>query len=116
MGPSVYGPVSYTHLDVYKRQVADYIFAKAMQGETPRLADVISQVEEAADQEKITALSEYEIPSDTADLEKLMTETIRTIRLNSLEDEVRSNDDLQKLQEIINQKRALQALRIEILP
>ncbi|MFR2466856.1 MAG: hypothetical protein ACLTA1_13955, partial [Clostridia bacterium] len=65
---------------------------------------------------KITALSEYEIPSDTADLEKLMTETIRTIRLNSLEDEVRSNDDLQKLQEIINQKRALQALRIEILP
>jgi DNA primase len=98
------------------RIVADYIFAKAMQGETPRLADVISQVEEAADQEKITALSEYEIPSDTADLEKLMTETIRTIRLNSLEDEVRSNDDLQKLQEIINQKRALQALRIEILP
>ncbi len=98
------------------RIVADYIFAKVIQGETPRLADVISQVEEAADQEKITALSGYEIPSDAAELGKLLTETIRTIRLNNLEDEVRSNDDLQKLQEIINQKRALQALRIEILP
>ncbi len=90
------------------RIVADYIFAKVIQGETPRLADVISQVEEAADQEKITALSGYEIPSDAAELGKLLTETIRTIRLNNLEDEVRSNDDLQK--------RALQALRIEILP
>lgn len=49
------------------RIVADYIFAKVIQGETPRLADVISQVEEAADQEKITALSGYEIPSDAAE-------------------------------------------------
>lgn len=100
--------------DKVYQAVADYIFGELRSGRRPQLADVISCGESAQEQEMISALSAFELPADKDALEKFLTETVRTLRMQSLEDSIRSGSDLETLQEAINQKRALQTLKLTI--
>jgi DNA primase len=96
------------------RKVADYIFGMGERGEPYRLADIISQVEDIHDQEKVSSLAMLSLPENLADWEKFLTETIRTLKLQRLEEELRTQDDLTALQAAIQQKKELQNLQIHL--
>lgn len=95
-------------------QIAVYLFDRAGRGEKILAADIISQAAEQADQEKITKLMTYTIPDSREELEKLLTDTIRAIKAESLEQKLRSMEDLEELQDAIHQKRGLQRLWIHL--
>ena len=101
-------------LDEFYATVAQYVFKQLKAGNKPQLADVISCFDTTEQQEKVSALSSFELPEERAELEKFLTETVRTLKTESIDETIRSGDDLQALQEAINQKRALQTLKITI--
>ena len=94
--------------------VADFVFKKLRNGDKPQLADVISCFDTAEQQEKVSALASFELPEERGDLEKFLTETVRTLKTESIDEAIRSGSDLEALQEAINQKRALQTLKLII--
>ncbi len=100
--------------DVFYHTVADYVFRKLKAGDTPQLADVISCFDTTEQQEKVSALASFELPEERGDLEKFLTETVRTLKTESIDEAIRNGDDLEALQEAINQKRALQTLKLII--
>ncbi len=100
--------------DVFYHTVADYVFKKLRAGDKPQLADVISCFDTTEQQEKVSALASFELPEDRSDLEKFLTETVRTLKTESIDEAIRSGSDLEALQEAINQKRALQTLKLVI--
>lgn len=95
-------------------EVAQYVFGKNARGEKAVAADIISQAAEPADQERITKLLTWKVPETVDALEKLMTDTIRSLKAVSLEQKLRTMDDLKELQNVINQKRNLQGLSIRL--
>ncbi|MBR6682843.1 MAG: DNA primase [Firmicutes bacterium] len=101
-------------LEEFYATVAQYVFKQLKAGNKPQLADVISCFDTTEQQEKVSALSSFELPEERAELEKFLTETVRTLKTESIDETIRSGDDLQALQEAINQKRALQTLKITI--
>ena len=94
--------------------VADFVFKKLRNDDKPQLADVISCFDTAEQQEKVSALASFELPEERGDLEKFLTETVRTLKTESIDEAIRSGSDLEALQEAINQKRALQTLKLII--
>ncbi len=100
--------------DVFYHTVAEYVFKKLREGDKPQLADVISCFDTAEQQEKVSALASFELPEERNDLEKFLTETVRTLKTESIDEAIRSGSDLEALQEAINQKRALQTLKLII--
>ena len=94
--------------------VADFVFKKLRNGDKPQLADVISCFDTAEQQEKVSALASFELPEERGDLEKFLTETVRTLKTESIDEAIRSGSDLEALQEAINQKRTLQTLKLII--
>ena len=100
--------------DVFYHTVADYVFKKLKAGDKPQLADVISCFDTAELQEKVSSLASFELPQERSDLEKFLTETVRTLKTESIDEAIRNGDDLEALQEAINQKRALQTLKLVI--
>lgn len=100
--------------DEFYAAVADYVFDQLRQKKTPQLADVISCFDSVAEQEKVSALASFELPEDRLALEKFLTETVRSLKLERMEETIRRGDDLAALQAAINQKKALQDLKITI--
>ncbi len=62
------------------RVVAEYIFAKVMEGQQPLPADVISRFDAVEDQEKVSSMATFTLPEKKDDMEKFLTETIRTLK------------------------------------
>lgn len=100
--------------DEFYAAVASYVFKQLKAGDKPQLADVISCFDTTEQQEKVSSLSSFELPQERTALEKFLTETVRTLKTENIDGTIRSGDDLQALQEAINQKRALQTLKIMI--
>ncbi len=100
--------------DEFYAAVASYVFKQLKAGDKPQLADVISCFDTTEQQEKVSSLSSFELPQERTALEKFLTETVRTLKTETIDGTIRSGDDLQALQEAINQKRALQTLKIMI--
>ena len=96
------------------RIVADYIFNKRQRQESCVLADVISRFEEAEDQERVSSLATLSLPESREEMEKFLTETVRTLKLQRLEESLRTGEDLEALQSVIQQKKALQNLWINL--
>ena len=78
------------------------------------LADGISLCERAEDQERISSLAAVTLPDNRADMEKFLTETIRTLKTQQLEQSLRVQEDLALLQAVIKQKKMLQDLWINL--
>ena len=107
-------------LDLYAR-VADALFRSSEEKRTVMTADLINQGAEAKDQERIAALIHYPQPETREDLDKLLTDTIRKIRMEALESRIAalssgegSREDLEAMQKMIIEKRKLQSLEIHI--
>ncbi len=96
------------------RIVADYIFTEGRRGRPFVLADGISLCERAEDQERISSLAAVTLPDNRADMEKFLTETIRTLKTQQLEQSLRVQEDLALLQAVIKQKKMLQDLWINL--
>ena len=94
--------------------VANYIFPALQAGTAPQMADVISCFDLPERQEQVLALAQLEIPEEKQALEKLVTETVKSLKMQSLERSIRSSTDMETLQEAIEQKKALQHLTLTL--
>lgn len=94
--------------------VADYVFNRLKEKKALQLADVISCFDSVSQQEKVSEMASFKLPEEKEALEKFLTETVRSLKLQQMEDTIRRGDDLAALQEAINQKRALQSLKINL--
>lgn len=95
-------------------EVAKYLFGKAERAETVLAADIISQAAEPADQERITKLMTWQVPESVSELEKLLSDTVRSLKSVSIEQKLRTMDNLKELQNVINEKKSLQKLWIRL--
>ncbi len=94
--------------------VANYIFPALQAGTAPQMADVISCFDLPERQEQVLALAQLEIPEEKQALEKLVAETVKSLKMQSLERSIRSSTDMETLQEAIEQKKALQHLTLTL--
>ncbi len=113
-------PGASEELEVFVR-VAQALYRGSEEGRIILAADLISQGADAKDQERITSLLQYPRPESKEDLEKLLSDVIRKVRLDSLEARLEAlssgestNEDLAAMQGIIIEKRKLQNFMIHI--
>ncbi len=109
--------------DLYA-QVAESLFRHQEQGSTVQKADLISLADRPEDQEKIARLVQMRLPETQEDLEKLLTETVRTVKRKALEEKLNrltaeenaTSEDLRTMQDIIYERKSLDTLRIRLRP
>lgn len=111
----ILGPEDFTG-EVY-RAVADHIFGALMKGEPVNPAGILNRFLEEEDKRNQvaavfnTALSE-ELSKE--EREKIWTETVRRVKRNRLDAQVREETDPRRLQELILQKARLETLHISL--
>ena len=99
------------------RAVADHIFGALMKGEPVNPAGILNRFLEEEDKRNQvaavfnTALSE-ELSKE--EREKIWTETVRRVKRNRLDAQVREETDPRRLQELILQKARLETLHISL--
>ncbi|MBR2264941.1 MAG: hypothetical protein IJ917_11515, partial [Firmicutes bacterium] len=109
--------------DLYA-QVAESLFRHQEQGSIVQKADLISLADQPEDQEKIARLVQMRLPETQDDLEKLLTETVRTVKRKALEEKLNrltaeenaTSEDLRTMQDIIYERKSLDTLRIRLRP
>lgn len=94
------------------RSAAQYIFDKRQQ--EFKAADLISLADDPEQQRQLARLGTEQLPREPAELEKLAAETIRLIRSVSLDEQLRTASDVEKLQQIVGQKKQLEKIEIRL--
>lgn len=115
--------------DNFERKVADYVFSCLKAGQKIQPADLISRFDETSDQEKAAALADYALskneamsqslsqfllPEKQEDLERLLTETVRNLKTQRLDEMMNSMDDQGDWSKVIEEKRKLQELQLKL--
>ncbi len=101
-------------LNIY-RLAADYVFEQNRQGRAPHPADIVTQLPEAEEQEKLSALLAAEVPEDKRELETYVNQTLKTLLTRKLTESMRSQDSLEAIQKSIKLKKDIQNLWITII-
>lgn len=82
----------FTDTDPLVRKAAESILEKLNRREEVKMADLISRFESVEDQQKISRLSEYQIPEEKQDLEKYLTQLIRALKQKAAQELMEKGD------------------------
>ncbi len=96
------------------RPIAEYVLGQDAAGEPPKMADLISRLPEAEDQERVSSLFTLSLPEDPNELASYLTQNVRTLLTRQLEESLREQNDLAAIQNSIKKKKEIQDLWIAI--
>ena len=107
--------------DLWQR-AAEALFKNSEAGRTLAAADLMNEFTEIQEQQQIAQTFQDPLPEDKADLEKLLSDTVRMLKLRTLDEKLKkltdqgisTQEDLTAMQDLIYEKRNLQSLQIRL--